>query len=110
MADVVVGLLSVFCGIGCLRAGFSRVRRANAQDGSTVLHSAAEGGSKDVVDFLLQNGADVGRTKKVRTQLWRCECEIAIWLSASTFLDGHNRTNFDGVCLSMASSFGNCPD
>ena len=49
-----------------LESGFGRCECAHAQDGYTVLHSAAYGGSKEIVEFLLQNGADVGGTRKVR--------------------------------------------
>ena len=63
-----------------MKSNFRRGRRGNTQDGYTVLHSAAKGGSKEVVEFLLQNGADVGRTDKVMgmnmMRVANCSCYV----------------------------------
>ena len=63
-----------------MKSDFRRGRCANTQDGFTVLHDAARVGSKEVVEFLLQNGADVGRTDKVTgmnmMRVANCSCYI----------------------------------
>ena len=37
------------------------------QDGDTAIHFAAEGGNKNMVDLLLNHGADINATNKVWT-------------------------------------------
>ena len=87
LATVVVAYLCS-CRVGILfvrifipmKSDFRRGRCANTQDGFTVLHSAAYRGSKEVVEFLVHNGADVGRTNKVMgmntMRVANCSCYI----------------------------------
>ena len=66
------------------------------QDGATPLFVSAQEGHKEVVEVLLQNGADVNAAKKVICDEWRNMIE------RNAYQGARNKMQSAGMALAMA--------
>ena len=66
------------------------------QNGATPLHMSAQNGHKEVVEVLLQNGAEVNATRKVICDQWRD------MIQRNAYQSSRNDMQSAGMALTMA--------